>query len=224
MTALALLVLAGCSPGPPAFAGTAIDPPIPAEDFALPDHRGGTFRLDGAEGKVVVLTFLYTSCLDVCPLVGIKLREAYELLGEDAARVDWVAVSSDPERDTQERAADYSRALGMFDRWHYLVGTTAELRPVWEAYLVGEPVVTEEAHGVPSEEELRSLGLYRGLDQASIAEALRVRDRFGGGYDVGHGTPVWLIDGDHRIRVKLGADLDPADLAHDVRLLLDEGA
>lgn len=202
------------------FRGTLIEPPMEAPGFALSDQHGHRFRLADARGKVVVLTFLYTSCTDVCPVVGVKLRETAELLGEEAAEVAFVVVSVDPARDTPERVAAYSRALGMDERWHYLIGSPEELQPVWEAYFVGEPTVSEEAEELFSEEQLREGGLYRGLGRGAERDARRVRDRFGGGHDVGHATPVWVIDPQGRIRVKHGVDLDPADLASDIRLLL----
>lgn len=220
---VAVAVLAVVRLGAPAsFRGTVMDPPIPARDFALTDQHGRPFRLADTRGKVVVLTFLYTSCTDVCPVVAVKLRETARLLGDRAADVVLVAVSTDPERDTVERAAAYGEALGMPPTWHYLVGSAAELRPVWDAYFVGEPVVGAEVDA-PSDAELRDYGLYRGLGREAEEDARRVRDRFGGGYDVSHITPVWVIDQQGRIRVKHGADLDPADLASDVRLLLRRG-
>ncbi|MFQ5796157.1 MAG: SCO family protein [Candidatus Bipolaricaulia bacterium] len=220
---LAVILLLSLSRKPAAgpFNGTVLKPPQPAADFVLQDQRGEIFRLADAQGKVIVLTFLYTSCTDVCPFIGVKLKQAIELLGEDASNVVFVAVSMDPNRDTAERVSEYSREIGMYERWHYVIGTQEQLEPVWQAYYIGEPVITDESKFL-SDEELRSYGLFQGLDGPSIATANRVRGKFGGGYDVGHATPVWLIDAKQRIRVKLAADLAPSDLVQDVRQLLKE--
>ena len=124
-------------------------------------------------------------------------------------------------RDTLERAAEYSRQLDMYDRWHYLTGTREELEPVWQAYFVGVPAITEYSR-FASYEILQFYGLLRGLDYSAIASAEEVRFKYGAGYDVSHPTPVWLIDARGQIRVKLGHDLTPAELAQDVRKLLEE--
>jgi cytochrome oxidase Cu insertion factor (SCO1/SenC/PrrC family) len=221
---LVLLATAACS-GPPEFKGTVLEPPEPAADFALQDQHGATFRLSDAHDEVVVMAFLYTSCVDTCPFIGAKLKQTSTLLGDSADRVAFVVISTDPERDTRERVAEYSRALGMDDRWQYLIGPWEELEPVWQAYYVAAPVIEEDAVGAEqiSDEQLRQYGLVNGLDEAAVQQAKRIAAQFGGGYDVGHSTPVWLIDTQGQIRVKHGQDLVPADLADDIRQLLKQG-
>lgn len=214
-----ILVASACSQ-PSSFQGTVLESADQAPSFQLRDQFGNRVSSGDFTGKVVVLTFLYTSCTDVCPFIAAKFKSAIQLLGEDAERVEFVAISSDPERDTVERVAEYSRKFGMYDQWHYLTGSKERLKPVWDAYYVGEPVITSEAAEEISEEDLEFYGLLRGLDDASIAQAKEIIKEFGGGYDVGHGIPVWLIDPKGRMRVKLGQDLAPSELVHDIRLLL----
>lgn len=152
------------------------------------NQRGETFPLAEARGKVVVLTFLYTSCADVCPFISAKFRMAMELLEEDAANVEFVAITADPQRDTHERVVKYSRQFGLYDRWHYLIGPREELVPVWNAYYVGEPIITDEQVWA-TQKDLEFYGLLRGLDESAINEANHARGKFSGGYDVSHGTP-----------------------------------
>ncbi|MFQ5520743.1 MAG: SCO family protein [Candidatus Methylomirabilia bacterium] len=135
---LALLggLLIGCS-RQPAFRGTPLDPPREPLGFTLRDQFGQPVRLADLKGHVIVLTFLYTSCPDVCPLVAANLRRTYELL-EDASAVTLLAITVDPERDTQARAYEYSEQYGMLDRWQFLVGTYESLQPLWSYYWVGQ--------------------------------------------------------------------------------------
>lgn len=205
------------------YHGTVMDPPLTASDFALSNQRGEEFRLAESRGRVVILTFLYTSCTDVCPVVGVKLRQAYQDLGPDADRVDFVAISVDPARDSLERVAEYSRALDMFDRWQYVMGTEEELRPLWNDFLIGEPIIDEGPQPAPDQEVLESLGLYRGLSSGAVEDAAQVQQRFGGGYDVSHGTPIWLIGPEGNLRVLLGTDVAPKELVDDIRTLLRTG-
>ncbi len=216
---VAVLVVGACG-GTVSFVGTELDPPQSAPEIALQSHRGDTFRLADLQGKVVVLTFLYTSCTDVCPLIGVKLKKAAEALGSDAERVAFVVVSTDPERDNLDRVSQYSHRMGMYNRWDYLIGSREELESVWQAYYVAAPVIEGIGEESVSDQLLEEYGLFRGLDDGAIRDAKGVLKEFGGGYDVQHSTPVWLIDAEGRIRVKLGMDVAPSELVYDIRLLL----
>ncbi|MSQ40543.1 MAG: SCO family protein [Dehalococcoidia bacterium] len=123
---------------PPVVVGTRLQPPREALDFQLTDQFGHQARLSDFSSRVVVLTFLYTSCPDVCPLTTAKLHRAHALLGNDAQGVTFVAVTVDPERDTVERLHAYSVQYDMLDKWRFLTGTKAELAPLWQYYWVGE--------------------------------------------------------------------------------------
>lgn len=207
-----------------AFSGTVMDPPDQATDFRLTDQQGRPYRLSDAGGKVVVLTFLYTHCTDVCPFIAAKLKETDNLLGTDASRVDLVAITTDPARDTQTILADYSRTFGLYDRWHFLYGPKDALRPVWKAYAVASEPDTED-HAIETPQPvppatLQAMGLDRGLTASEIATAQKTIGQFGGGYHVTHSTPIWLIDPQGRVRVLLRQSASPEEIAHDVRLLL----
>lgn len=79
----------------PATQKPAVEPP--AVDFALQDPRGRTRRLADFGGKVVVVTFGYTQCPDVCPMTLTVLAQVMRELGEDAKRVQVVFITVDPE-------------------------------------------------------------------------------------------------------------------------------
>ena len=52
-----------------------------AADFSLHDQHGRSIQLSAQRGKLVLLTFLYTSCPDVCPLVAENINRALRRLG-----------------------------------------------------------------------------------------------------------------------------------------------
>ncbi len=131
----------------PSFVGARLEPPRDALDFELTDQFGQRTRLSAFSSGVVVLTFLYTSCPDVCPLTTAKLHRAHALLGSDALRVTFLAVTVDPERDTVERLHDYSVQYKMLDKWRFLTGSKAELEPLWQYYWVGEVLAQESGEG-----------------------------------------------------------------------------
>jgi protein SCO1 len=114
-----------------AFAG-AQRPAIPPQDFRLRDQDGRAVSLRDYRGEVVVLTFLYTTCRDTCPLTATQIRGALDDLGTD---VPALAVSVDPANDTPERARQFLFKRGLArDRMRFLLGSRAQLQPVWKAY------------------------------------------------------------------------------------------
>jgi protein SCO1/2 len=132
---VAALVLAACAP--PKLAGTELGA-TEAPDFTLTDGVSGrAVTLSSHRGQVVALTFLYTTCPDVCPLTATRFRSAQDELKADASRVTFIAVSVDPDRDTPEAVRVFSAAHGLASNWYYLVGGRAQLAPVWAAYGIG---------------------------------------------------------------------------------------
>ena len=119
------------SAGTIGFAG-AIRPAIPPQDFELRDQNGRAVSLRDFRGRVVVLTFLYTTCRDTCPLTATQIRGALDDLDHE---VPALAVSVDPANDTPQRARRFlfSRGLGG-GRMRFLLGSRAQLEPVWRAY------------------------------------------------------------------------------------------
>jgi protein SCO1 len=171
--------------------------PLPRRDFAarrggrhpaphvrLVDARGRVLDTRELRGRPYAVTFLYTHCPDVCPLIGAELRAALERLGRDAGRVAVVAVSVDPNGDTPRAVRAWLRQHREPPNFHYLIGSRSQLAPVWRAYMVAP--------------------LSRGSESA-------------------HTASIWLVDARGRRRALMSAGrLDPADISHDLLLLIRE--
>jgi protein SCO1 len=130
----ALLIAVGLSARPASaeFYGMEYSPPQPARDFALKTPDGSEFRLSKHRGEVVVLSFGYTFCPDVCPTTLVELSQVRAVLGERAKQVQVLFITLDPERDTPERLGIYTRA---FDPTFLgLTGTPEQLAQVRQAY------------------------------------------------------------------------------------------
>ena len=156
-----------------------------AFEFELSDARGGTTGTRDVEGRPYVVTFLYTDCPDVCPLIGSELRRALELLGPRAREVAVLAVSVDPDGDTPAAVRDWLERHRLPGNFHYLVGSERELKPVWDAYYAAPqiPGRADSAHTA-------SIWL---IDQRG-----RIRTKFSGG------MPVPPEDIAHDLRLLLG--------------------
>jgi protein SCO1 len=116
---------------PAGFAGATRPPGIPPQDFGVRDEQGRMLRLADMRGKPVVVTFLYTTCKDTCPLTAQQIRIALDDVGHD---VPVVAVSVDPANDTPARARAFALKQGMQGRMRWALGSAAQLQRLWDAY------------------------------------------------------------------------------------------
>ncbi len=108
-----------------------------APNFELHDSSGKLWALSDWHGRIVVLTFLYTHCPDECPLIAERLRAASQQMGTEMSQVAMVAVSVDPVRDTPESVQSFLQQHQLTNRLTYLLGSPAELKPVWDKYYLG---------------------------------------------------------------------------------------
>ncbi len=108
----------------------------PAPPFILTSQDNRQLSLTHLQGKVVAVTFIYTSCLDACPLLVTKLAGLQARLGRDFGRqVSFVAITVDPARDTPEVLRRYALAHGVdLNGWAFLTGTPLQIRKVAREY------------------------------------------------------------------------------------------
>ena len=78
-------------------------------DFTLTDGDGKPFNLSDLKGKVVVLSFGYTNCPDICPTELLTQNDVLKQLGDQAKDVKVAFISVDPERDTPEVIGKYAK-------------------------------------------------------------------------------------------------------------------
>ena len=145
--ALVALIAAGCGSSSAAkmqvqtttgsgFAGVALQPPRVAQPIALHDAEGRPVTLAGQRGRYVLVTFIYTHCPDVCPLITANLNAALRTLGPERRNVRVLAVSVDPVGDTAAAVQAYAKRMHLLPQFRYLIGTKPQLRRVWSAWHV----------------------------------------------------------------------------------------
>ena len=126
---------------PNQFAGATMPADLRAPDLRLRNEEGEPVSMRALRGQPVVVTFLYTHCQDSCPIQAQTVRGALDDLGHD---VPALAIAVDPPRDTPERAQAFlskQRATGRID---FVLGSRAELRPLWDGFKIRPQSVTEE--------------------------------------------------------------------------------
>jgi protein SCO1/2 len=113
------------------YSGGEANPPKAAPELRLKNSLGEPVDLSQYKGKAVLLTFIYTHCPDVCPLIVSHLKTARAELGPKAGDLQIVAVSTDPRGDTPKTVAAFLKAHGMTGQMQYLIGNHRELGHVW---------------------------------------------------------------------------------------------
>lgn len=116
-------------------------------DTPLLDQHGRERRFysDVLAGRVVLLNVIYTRCKDACPLITRKLREVRAALGEQAGRVHFVSLSSDPEHDSPRALKAFAAQQGADDpNWTFLTGDKANMELVLAR--LGQLSQTPEGH------------------------------------------------------------------------------
>jgi protein SCO1 len=112
--------------------GYAIQPPMRAPSFSLTDQSGDEVGAQDDRGHWLVVTFMYTNCPDVCPLIADNIRAAMSRLPGLRA----IAISVDPVHDTRTAVRRFLARHRLPGRFRYVTGTEAQLRPVWAKYNV----------------------------------------------------------------------------------------
>ncbi len=79
------------------------------------------------KGKIVVMSFIYTHCPDICPLTTNNMQHLQDTLAADSLNgVEFVTMTFDPHRDKPSVLKEYAEIRGIkFDDWDFLSGSDA---------------------------------------------------------------------------------------------------
>jgi len=158
------------------FRGEVMPQPIHAKDFTLINQYNENVSLSKYDGKIIVLSFVYTHCPDVCPAIVMELNKAHDELIKRGVDKDvvFIFVSVDPDRDTPEAFREWAKSLHAED-FIYLTGSNDAVAKVWRDYGIYVEI-SNESSGMP---------MHQGHE----------------GYIVTHTAIVYLIDRNLNIRV-----------------------
>lgn len=105
----------------------------PVADFTLIDQHGDPFSFEADAEGVVVVSFIFTRCPDVCPVLTMLLSAVEdELTEQEREDVTFVSITVDPEHDTPETLLEYSERMGA--SWPHLTGNLSEMEPIWAMF------------------------------------------------------------------------------------------
>lgn len=109
---------------------------IPIRDFSLTDQTGSPFEFKTLRGKNILISFIYTTCPDVCPLTTASMRLVQKNLSPAERRgVFFLSITTDPEIDRPPVLRSYAERYDAdFSTWSFLTGDLQALALVWKAF------------------------------------------------------------------------------------------
>ena len=181
------------------------DPEYDLDDFSLMNFDGNMTNLSDYEGQVLIVSFVYSRCPDVCPIVSANLRWVAEQLPDDyGTNFSIIAITVDPWWDTSSVLADY--AMRQAIDWPHLTGEVEAMQPIWESFHVGlQTYLNTSATEENSTEENQTSGRHHP------------------DYLVDHSTATIIIDTNHQQRDRWNdMDWEPTLFIEDLQFLMDE--
>lgn len=113
----------------------------PMPDFTLEKLDGTPFQLAKTDGKVRLISFIFTNCPDVCPATTaymVQMQDELKQKGLFGSRVEFLSISFDPQRDTPEVLQEYADRFRIDQSgWHVIRGEEAAVQNVAKSFGVG---------------------------------------------------------------------------------------
>ena len=111
------------------------------------DGKPVKFYTDVLKGRIVLISFIYTNCTDICPTLMHNLVDVQEKLGERFGKdVFFVSISVDPEDDTPEELKKYAERYEAKPGWTFLTGKKENID--WVIYKLGQYTADFEDHSM----------------------------------------------------------------------------
>jgi protein SCO1/2 len=86
------------------------------------------------KGKIVVFSFIYLNCNDICPLTTSRIAKMAEKLGDAVGREVFIySITMDPARDTPDALKMHAEAFGAGKGWTFLTGKPEDIQKIrWQ--------------------------------------------------------------------------------------------
>ncbi len=177
------------------FIGTQLREKV-GDDFELIDQKGELVSNSRHGEKTAILTFLFTSCTDVCPLVTSQIKSTLSGFKE-LENIPVFIITVDPERDDQETRFAFIDKWGLSPNWHFLSGEPDLLSDIWNSYHVNP----QDSHINP---------------QQKLQSSLETK------YKVIHTAPIYLLDDDGRPTVLHTSPINSDNLRSDLYTMMSK--
>ena len=104
---------------------------VPNHPVVAQDGKTVNFYDDLIQNRIAVVSFIYTSCSEICPVATARLSQLQERLGDHMGRdVFFYSITVDPDTDTPERMQDYAKTFGAGPGWLFLTGKPEHINEI----------------------------------------------------------------------------------------------
>jgi len=107
---------------------------LPKVRLVREDHKRVTLPEELNDGKPVVMSFVFTTCTAICPIISHTLMQLQDKLGADSNRIHLVTITIDPENDTPAKLVAYGKKYHAGPEWHSYTGSYAASEIVQKAF------------------------------------------------------------------------------------------
>jgi cytochrome oxidase Cu insertion factor (SCO1/SenC/PrrC family) len=121
--------------------------PIP--NRVLIDQDGNNYSLQKGSADVMVVAFIFTTCVDVCPVITSNLKSAESQLGD--VDYQFISITVDPATDTPEVLKEYVDDFGA--TWPHLTGDISDMEEVWDDFQISVDTTEIETHDHEHDDE-----------------------------------------------------------------------
>ncbi|MGB1897633.1 MAG: SCO family protein [Candidatus Poseidoniaceae archaeon] len=105
------------------------------DNFTLVDQNNSEFKFSDATEEIVIVSFFFTRCPDVCPVITQNLKLVHDTLpAELEDKVEFVSITLDPKYDTPDVLTQYMEFHGV--DWPHLTGPTDDVKDVWGLFAI----------------------------------------------------------------------------------------
>jgi len=136
---------------------------VPA--FSLVDQTGQPFTDAAVRGHVSIVSFIFTRCDTICPVISMKMARIQEKTFDLGRDIKLVSFSVDPDYDTPARLDDYAKKYGADpERWRFVSGPHDTVYSLIEGpFMTSMMRVQDRPSGVP---DIKHGGYFLLLDPA----------------------------------------------------------
>ena len=114
-------------------------------NFTLTDENNSEMKFSDMTEDIVVVSFFFTRCTDVCPIITQNLKMVQQQIPDEIADdVGFVSITLDPRHDTPEVMNDYMSLHGV--EWPHLTGNSTELADVWSRFGMAVQEIVTDPH------------------------------------------------------------------------------
>jgi len=96
-------------------------------DINLYDQNGKTIKWESLKGKLSVISMIFTSCKNACPMIVENLKNIQKEIHENVTDVQFILISFDP-NDTPSHLLKFSKENGLDTNWTLLTGKEQDIR------------------------------------------------------------------------------------------------